>query len=62
MGMTDDEAKIVAEIAMTADDRCPMCAADLVERLSDAFPSHSGIFAMVYDTEFGQPPNIRTVT
>ena len=36
--MTIEEAKKIAEIAMTADGNCSNCARDLFEQLEESFP------------------------
>lgn len=46
--MTKSEASTVAQIAITADDGCYICAAKLIRRLISEFPDHAETFRFIY--------------
>jgi len=52
--MTRKEATRIAEIAVTADRRCPFCAASLMELLIATFPEHDAIFSDHFYIAFGR--------
>jgi len=49
--MGEDEARLICEIMITADDRCSRCGYKLLKRFARQFPQFKAIALNVYNTE-----------
>jgi len=52
--MIEEEAKIIIDIMLIADDFCPVCAGNLLERFMEYFPQFSDLAKEKYKKTYGK--------
>jgi len=52
--MTEEEAKTIIDIMLTADDFCPACAGNLLEGFMEYFPQFSDLAKEKYKKSYGK--------